>query len=76
MKHEEKLLYSFYQSELGVSIGRVHETIKASLLPSNLCFMFKLPEPTPVIEINRPAYSVNDKPIEYRHQLTVTRKSQ
>lgn len=74
MKHEEKLLYSFYQSELGVSIGRVEETIKAALLPSNLCFMFKLPDPTPVIEINRLAYSVNDKPIEYRHQLCVTRK--
>ena len=74
LNHKEKLLYSFYQTELGVSIGRCEETIKAALLPPNLCYMFSLPSPTPVIEIRRIAYTVNDEPVEYHRQLSITDK--
>ncbi|WP_304702661.1 UTRA domain-containing protein [Turicimonas muris] len=64
----------FYQTELGVSIGRCEETIKAALLPPNLCYMFSMPSPTPVIEIRRIAYTVNDEPVEYHRQLCITDK--
>lgn len=74
LNHKEKLLYSFYQTELGVSIGRCEETIKAALLPPNLCYMFSLPSPTPVIEVRRIAYTVNDEPVEYHRQLSITEK--
>ncbi len=36
--------------------------------------MFSMPSPTPVIEIRRIAYTVNDEPVEYHRQLCITDK--
>ncbi len=33
-----------------------------------------MPSPTPVIEIRRIAYTVNDEPVEYHRQLCITDK--
>ena len=70
--HREKLLYAFYQSELGISITRSEERIKAVLLPLDLCNVFKLSYPQPVIEIRRVAFTFEDRPVEFRRQLSFT----
>lgn len=72
--HGDKLLYAFYQSELGISITKCEEQIKATLLPKNLCYMFNLQHPQPVIEIQRVAYTFEDRPIEFHRQLSVTNR--
>ena len=70
--HREKLLYAFYQSELGISITRSEERIKAVLLPLDLCNVFKLSYPQPVIEIRRVAFTFEDRPVEFHRQLSFT----
>ena len=45
MHHEEKMLYSFYQSACGVTITRSEETLKAVLMPETLCNALALTPP-------------------------------
>lgn len=72
--HREKLLYAFYQRELGISITKCEERIKAALLPAGLCSTFNLPYPQPVIEILRTAFTFDDRPIECHRQLSITNR--
>ncbi len=71
-KHEETMLYAFYQRVCGVTITRCEETVKAKLMPEELRVQFGLPEHTPVIEIRRTAYTYGEKPVEYHVQRSLT----
>ena len=72
MHHEEKMLYSFYQSACGVTITRSEETLKAVLMPETLCNALSLTSPIPVMEVRRLAFTFNEQPVEYHRQLSLT----
>ena len=72
MRHEEKMLYAFYQRACGVTIVRCDEYAKAVLMPENLCDRLGLKPPFPVLEIRRVARTYEDRPVEYRRQLCIT----
>ncbi len=72
MHHKEKVLYAFYQNVCGVTITSVSETAKACLLDTEICRRFGLAEPLPVIEIRRIAFTLGNRPVEYRVQRSIT----
>ncbi|MEI3354969.1 MAG: GntR family transcriptional regulator [Duodenibacillus massiliensis] len=71
-RHEEKMLYAFYQRACGVTITKCEEMLKAKLMPEDLCSEFGLSAPTPVIEIRRTAFTYGDKPVEFHIQRCLT----
>ena len=70
--HEEKMLYAFYQRACGVTILRSEDYAKAVLMPDDLCRRYHLTSPLPVIEVQRISFTYNDRPVEYRRQLSIT----
>lgn len=70
--HEEKMLYAFYQRACGVTILRSEDYAKAVLMPEDLCRRYGLKSPLPVIEVQRISFTYNDRPVEYRRQLSIT----
>lgn len=70
--HEEKMLYAFYQRACGVTILRREDYAKAVLMPEDLCRRYGLKNPLPVIEVQRISFTYNDRPVEYRRQLSIT----
>lgn len=70
--HEERMLYAFYQRACGVTITRCEETLKARLMPEEICRAFGLSANTPVIEVRRTAYTLGEKPVEYHIQRSLT----
>ena len=71
-RHDEKMLYAYYQKTCGVTITRCDEAIKAVLMPEELCRQYGLRSPLPVIEIRRTAYTYGDRPVEFHLQRSVT----
>lgn len=74
MNHEERMLYAFYQRVCGVTITRCEGSAKAVLMPEDLCTRFNLKQPLPVIEVRRVAFTLGDRPVEYRRQLSITER--
>lgn len=70
--HKEKMLYSFYQNQCGVTVIRCEETFKAILMPQEICERFNLPTPLPVMQALRVAYTYHNKPVEYHRQWSLT----
>lgn len=70
--HKERMLYSFYQNQCGVTITHCEENLKAILMPEDLCTRYQLRSPLPVIEVRRLAYTYNDQPVECHRQLSIT----
>lgn len=66
------MLYAFYQHTCGVTITHCEETAKAELLDPILCKTYNLPDPLPVIESRRIAFTYKDQPVEYRIQRSIT----
>lgn len=72
LHHREKMLYAFYQHTCGVTITHCEVTAKAELLDPILCKTYNLPDPLPVIESRRIAFTYKDQPVEYRIQRSIT----
>lgn len=66
------MLYAFYQRACGVTILRSEDYAKAVLMPEDLCRRYNLTSPLPVIEVQRISFTYNDRPVEYRRQLSIT----
>lgn len=71
-KHEEKMLYAFYQRVCGVTITNCTEELRAVLLTDELCACFQTQSPKPAIEVRRTAYTYNNLPVEYHVQISLT----
>ena len=67
-RHECKM-YSMFESEFGIRITQVVEQIKAVAATSEAAKLLKLNAGTPLLCIERVAYTYGDKPVEWRKSL-------
>ena len=66
-------LYQLY-AELGVNVTRASETISAVKATPEIAKALKVKSQTPLLEIARVAFDLNDQPIEFRRSLCRTDK--
>lgn len=71
-RHNDRVLYAFYQNELGVTIVSYDEEIKAALLEEDKCRRFGMASPKPILICSRTAYSLGRQPVEFRIQRGLT----
>lgn len=72
-KHREKVLYAFYQNVCGVTISNYQEEVKAAFLEDEYALRYGIATPEPILIGRRTAFTLGQKPVEYRIQRYMTR---
>jgi len=65
-------MYGLFETEFGVRMVRAEEKIRALLPDAEQCFLLKVSPKTPVLSVERIAYTYNDVPMEMRRGLYLT----
>ena len=65
-------LYSLYATHYGITISGTNEKLKALALPAAEALLLGLKQRTPVLEIDRVAFDLERRPVEWRVSLCLT----
>lgn len=65
-------MYALFETEFGVRMVRAEEKIRAVLPDSTQCSLLKIQKNTPLLSVERIAYTYNDIPMEVRRGFYVT----
>ena len=65
-------MYGLFESEFGVRMVRADEKIRAVLPNTDQCTLLQIPAKTPLLSVERIAYTYNDTPMELRQGLYLT----
>jgi GntR family transcriptional regulator len=60
-------VYAFYESEYATHMVRAEEQIKAVLADENLALHLQIPIGSPLLSVERVAFTYDNKPVEIRH---------
>jgi GntR family transcriptional regulator len=66
-------LYGFYQTQFNVAVSRVSDRLKAILLDSATAALLEVPRGTPALQIRRIAHDLDERAVELRNSLCLTR---
>ena len=66
-------VYSFYETVFGVRMIRARENLRSVSADSVAAAHLKVATGTPLLQVDRIAYTYGDKPVEWRRGLCVTR---
>lgn len=66
LRDRPNTLYNFYQDAFGINVASTDERLRVARASDSESTLLGLPEGDPVLEIERIAYSINLKPVEYR----------
>ncbi len=65
-------MYALFETEFGVRMVRAEEKIRAVLPDEDQCALLKIDAQTPLLSVERTAYTYNDVPMELRRGLYLT----
>ena len=65
-------MYALFETEFGVCMVRAEEKIRAVLPDPDQCALLKIGPQTPLLSVERTAYTYNDTPMEMRRGLYLT----
>ena len=65
-------MYAMFEAEFGVHMVRAEEKIRAVLADEDQLALLKIKQSTPLLSVERIAYTYNDAPMELRRGLYVT----
>ena len=65
-------MYALFEMEFGVRMVRAVEKIRAVLPDADQCQLLKIPQNTPLLSVERIAFTYNDAPMEMRRGLYLT----
>lgn len=65
-------LYSLYETRFGIPLVRVEERLRAVAADQNAAASLGVKEGSPLLKMERVAYTYGDKPVEYRESLVDT----
>jgi GntR family transcriptional regulator len=65
-------MYALFETEFGVRMVRAEEKIRAVLPDPEQCALLQTPSNTPLLSVERIAYTYNDAPMEMRRGLYLT----
>ncbi|MCX7241458.1 MAG: GntR family transcriptional regulator [Burkholderiales bacterium] len=67
-------MYALFETEFGVRMVRAEEKIRAVLPDAQQCALLKTKPTTPLLSVERIAYTYNDAPMEVRRGLYLTER--
>lgn len=67
-------MYALFEAEFGVRMVRAEEKIRAVLPDEQQCALLNVPAGTPLLSVERLAYTYKDTPMELRQGLYLTEK--
>ncbi|CAM3598891.1 GntR family transcriptional regulator [Bordetella sputigena] len=67
-------IYGYYQERYGVSVVRVEEDVTAADADAGVAAAFGLKPGASVLQVERTAYTFQDKPVEFRRRYVDTRR--
>lgn len=67
-------MYALFETEFGVRMVRAEEKIRAVLPDTEQCELLQISPQTPLLSVERTAYTYNDVPMELRRGLYLTNK--
>ena len=59
-------IYHLYEHGFGVSVMRIAESLRAVAAPADVAGLLALPAGTPLLQVRRVAFTLDDRPVEYR----------
>lgn len=65
-------LYAWFEGEYGVSMLRAEESIRAVAAETESAARLQIPEGTPLLQVERVAYTYSERPMEVRQGLYMT----
>jgi GntR family transcriptional regulator len=65
-------MYALFETEFGVRMVRAEEKIRAVLPDEAQMALLRIPPDTPLLSVERIAYTYNDSPMELRRGLYLT----
>ena len=65
-------MYALFETEFGVRMVRAQEKLRAVLPDEVQCALLKITPHTPLLSVERTAYTYNDTPMELRRGLYIT----
>jgi GntR family transcriptional regulator len=67
-------MYGFFESEFGVRILRAEERLRAVAADAASAALLRVPAGTPLLAVDRVAFTYGDRPVEMRRGLCTTRR--
>ena len=68
----EGTIYGLYQARYGINVIRISERLSATVAESGVDQLLDVPAATPLLSIDRVAYTYHDRPVEVRHSWVDT----
>jgi len=66
LRERSNTIYRLYQNAFGLSVVRTAETVRAVGAPPDVATLLEVPQDSPLLLIRRVAFTLNDRPIEFR----------
>jgi len=66
LKERTNTIYHLYQHGFGLSVVRTAETVRAVAAPADIARLLELPAGSPLLLVRRVAFTLNERPIEFR----------
>ena len=74
LRQRTNTIYHLYEHGFGVSVMRIAETLRAVAAPADVAALLGLPKGAPLLHVRRVAFTLNDRPVEYRLSWVNTAK--
>jgi GntR family transcriptional regulator len=65
-------MYSFFETRYGIPMVRAEERLKAVAADAATALLLEVPAGAPLLQVDRVAFSYEDRPMEYRRGLCIT----
>ena len=66
LRARDNTIYHLYEHGFGVSVMRVAETLRSVAAPTDIAGLLELPPDAPLLLVRRVAFTLDDRPVEYR----------
>ncbi|MCZ2097189.1 MAG: GntR family transcriptional regulator [Anaerolineae bacterium] len=72
LRERTNTIYHLYQHGFGLSVVRTAETVRAVGAPGDVARLLDVPEGSPLLLIRRVAFTLSDRPVEFRRSYVNT----
>jgi GntR family transcriptional regulator len=66
LRDRANTVYHLYEHGFDVSVMRVSEGLRAAAAPADVAALLRLPEGAALLQVDRVAYTLDDRPVEFR----------
>ena len=72
LRERTNTIYHLYQHGFGLSVVRTAETVRALAAPGDVARWLAVPAGSPLLQVRRVAFTLNDRPVEFRRSYVNT----